>query len=253
LGKAAERGSARGGGIDALADALTDFGAALLAKGDQAGARASFESALKLSPDPGAAHHLSTLLLKEGKPADALALLERACLLRPGDVRLQNNCGVALLALGRTDEAVDRFRAAVALDPKHVKAHTSLGQIAMNRGRIADAITHYRQLVGLKGDEPGTLGTLAWLLATAPDAKLRDGPEAVKLAEQACRLTNRRDHTCLDALSAAYAAVGRFEEAIRAAREAVAVAEAAGAAEQALLIRRRLPVLEAHRPLHPES
>jgi tetratricopeptide (TPR) repeat protein len=251
LRRAAQRENDRPGDLDGLARTVTNYATALLTKGDVVAAKAGFEGALELSPDAEAALQLGTLLLKEGKAADALAQLQRASLLRPGDARLQNNCGMALLALGRTDEAADRFRAAVELNPKHAKAHASLGQILMARGDLAGAIGHYRTAVGLTGDQPSTLSALAWLLATTPDPRLRDGPRAVALAEQACRLTGGRDHTCLDALSAAYAEVGRFDEAVRAARQAASAADAAGAAEQAAVIRRRLPILEAHRPLHP--
>jgi hypothetical protein len=73
----------------------------------------------------------------------------------------------------------------------------------------------------------------------------------VRLAEEACRRTGRRNVNCLDALCAAYAEVGRFGEALGAAREALAVAEAAGANDLAVVLRSRIPILEARRPLHP--
>ena len=130
------------------------------------------------------------------------------------------------------------------------QAYAALGQIEMAHNRYAEAIAHYRRAVELKYDQPIVIGALAWLLATAPDPRLRDGPLAVRLAEVACRQTGRRNVNCLDALTAAYAEVGRFADAIAVAREALGLAEATGAAESAAIIRRRLPILEAHRPLH---
>jgi Flp pilus assembly protein TadD len=233
------------------ADALCNLGSVRLTRGDLAGAEAAFTRALAAGPHGGAEYHLGTVRLKEGKPAAALPHFERACRLEPADARFLNNYGVALQAVGQTDEAVRRFRAAIALDPKQARSHAALAQILMGRNETADAIAHYRAAVRLREGRPATMSALAWLLATAPDAKLRDGPEAVRLAEEACRRTAGRDPTCLDALSAAYAEVGRFDEAVRAARAALAAAEAAGAAEQAAVIRRRIPVLEARRPLHP--
>ena len=46
---------------------------------------------------------------------------------------------------------------------------------------------------------------LAWLLATAPDARFRDGPRAVEHATRACELSGWRDAAALDTLAAAYA------------------------------------------------
>ncbi len=249
--RAAERGYDRPGHLEVLAESLTNLGSALLAQGDKAGARACFQSTRGFTVHAEAEYRLGTLLLDEGKPAEALAHLQRACLLKPADGRPQYSCGAALMALGRTDEAAERFAAAVQAAPHDGAAHAALAQAHMNRGRHAEAIWHFRKAIELKHNPPLTLGALAWLLATAPDAKLRDGPVAVRLAEDACRQTGRRNVNCLDALTAAYAEVGRFDDALRTAREALAVAESTGAADLAAVLRQRIPILEAHRPLHP--
>ena len=57
------------------------------------------------------------------------------------------------------------------------------------------------------------LDKLAWLLATYPDAKSRDGAEAVQLAERGCALTDRRIPALLDTLAVAYAEAGDFARA----------------------------------------
>jgi tetratricopeptide (TPR) repeat protein len=233
------------------ADALSNRGKVRLAVGNAAAARADFTTALAVRPDAEAELQLGTLTLKEGKPAEALPHFERASQLKPGDARMENNCGAALLALGRPEDAERRFRAALSADPNHAKAHAALGQVLMGRGLAADAIAHFRTAIALKNDGPATLSALAWLLATAADPKLRDGAEAVRLAEQACRQTGGRDPSCLDALSVSYACIGRFDDAVRTARAAADIADATGAAQQAALIRRRISALEAGRPPYP--
>ena len=65
-------------------------------------------------------------------------------------------------------------------------------------------------------------------LATEPDAQLRNGPEAVRLAEHACELTQRKQPRLIGTLAAAYAEAGRFADAVKAAEEAARVAEAMG-------------------------
>jgi TPR repeat protein len=59
----------------------------------------------------------------------------------------------------------------------------------------------------------------AWFLATSPEAKDRDGREAVRLAERAVR--QRRDCNTLDTLAAAYAEDGQFEKAVEAQKESI--------------------------------
>jgi len=62
---------------------------------------------------------------------------------------------------------------------------------------------------------------LAWLLATAPDSTVRDGPRALALAEQLVAWKHD-DRAYLDTFAAAYAELGRFEDAVRTQRRAVA-------------------------------
>jgi tetratricopeptide (TPR) repeat protein len=68
------------------------------------------------------------------------------------------------------------------------------------------------------------LNDLAWILATHPDPEVRDGAEALEPAQRAADLTRRRDPQVLDTLAAAYAAAGRYGEAIANAQKALQLA-----------------------------
>ncbi len=75
------------------------------------------------------------------------------------------------------------------------------------------------------------MNLLAWLLATSPDDALRDGPEAVRLAERACAAAGGQDPTFLRTLAVAYAEVGRFEPALATIERAIERARAVGRTE----------------------
>jgi tetratricopeptide (TPR) repeat protein len=66
---------------------------------------------------------------------------------------------------------------------------------------------------------------LAKLLATCPDLKIRNGPEAIEHARISCNATEWKDSFCLTVLAAAYAETGNFEEAIKWQRRAVELAD----------------------------
>jgi len=72
------------------------------------------------------------------------------------------------------------------------------------------------------------LNDLAWIRATAPDSRLRNGAEAVKLAEQACKLTEFKDPQLIGTLAAAYAEAGQFEQAVENGERAKELALATG-------------------------
>jgi hypothetical protein len=71
------------------------------------------------------------------------------------------------------------------------------------------------------------LNELAWVMAVSRNAEERDGPGAVRLAEKAAALTNRKDGATLDTLAAAYAETGQFDKAVSVENEAIALETAA--------------------------
>lgn len=90
------------------------------------------------------------------------------------------------------------------------------------RGEFADALTHYERAISLDPDnlECEVYVLAAWLLATCPDASLRNGPRAVVLATKACEDSDYEPWP-LTALAAAYAQCGDFTNAINAQKRAI--------------------------------
>ena len=78
------------------------------------------------------------------------------------------------------------------------------------------------------------------------DPTLRDTSEAVVLAERA--VAGAPSIATFDALAAAYASAGRFEEAVKAARSGIDLAVSAGQHEAAAQFRIRLQLYEQRKP-----
>ena len=117
------------------------------------------------------------------------------------------------------------------------------------QGEFEEAITYYRRALQVQPDAPEAHTELAWLLATDPDPRIRDPIEAVRLAERASRLTDRKNAAVLDVLAAAYAAAGRFNEAVATARSALAaLPPSASQSELAGSIQHRLDLYVKSRP-----
>ena len=229
--------------------------------GQVALAREQLERAIGLDPDFADAHYnLGGVALVEGDTASAIAAYRRAIALRPAYPEAHNNLGGLLAATGALDEALVHYRLAVRFDPGHSGAHYNLANVLLSRGDTADAIRHYRLALAAAPDDAEVMNNLAralvgtgdaaeaaslyalaiaagpalaaprlglaWIRATAADAGLRDGAEAVRLAGEAVRLGGDDHPDALDTLAAAYAAAGRFEDAVAAARRAAARARA---------------------------
>lgn len=204
-------------------------------------AAAHLTEALRLDPDFVSAHYnLATALVRLERPNEAVEHLRRAVQLRPDFVAARVNLGASLRLLKRYDEATTELRLALQLQPGNAVAHTNLGGILSAEDRPREAIAEYRLALDANPDLLEPLAALAWTLATSPDARLRKPEEAVRLAERAATLTNRRDVTVLDALAAAYASAGRFADAVASEQLALDLVETAGATAAAAPIRLRL-------------
>lgn len=258
-----------------------DAGVLALLLGRPAVAVGHFKVSATRRPLDAAAHYnLGTALTQAGLFDDAVASYQQALTIRPRYARALSNLADTLVVLGRSDEAIARYEQAVRADPLMPEAHNNLGaalwrkgdllraerelnealrlrpgyaeayfnrgHTALKDGRLVDAAGHFRVAASLKPDWVAAVSTAAWVLATASDREARSPGEAVPLAERAVQLTGRRDARTLDVLAVAYAAAGRFDDAVAAEREAQphATAEATLARE----IARRLALFERREP-----
>jgi tetratricopeptide (TPR) repeat protein len=190
---------------------------------------AEFNESLRLNPDSAPTHYnLGYALSARGRRADAIAAFGAALAIDPDYAQAHNNLGALLQVSGRDAEARAHFERAVALRPDNVEARANLGQLLSNRGELAAAARQFAAVIALRPEHVQALAGLAWIRATATDPSLQNRDEAVRLAERADRLSGHRDLAVLDALGAAYAAAGRFADAVAAARLGRELASAAG-------------------------
>lgn len=123
-----------------------------------------------------------------------------------------------------------------------------MGDLALASGRMPEAFRHYEEALQANPSEVPALNNYAWQLATHGNAATRDGDKAVRLAEQATRLTRGMDAGVLDTLAASYAEAGQWTQATRAAERAIQVATKQQQAELARRIERRLKQYRLRQP-----
>jgi tetratricopeptide (TPR) repeat protein len=224
----------------ASADHHYDLGIALQALGRLDEAVDEYRRALELDPSRSETHNnLGTALQAQGRVDQALTRYRRALELDAANASAHLNLGNLLQGLGRPGDAVAHLERAVELRPDLARAHASLGYGLAAVGRLAEAVDHWRRAIRLEPDWPVPRLAAAWALATAPDPALHDPAEGLALAERAAELTRRQDPMVLDALAAALAASGRFEQAAATAEEAYWLALSRGADRLAVEIRAR--------------
>ena len=265
-----------------------NLGKAFVQQGRMAEAIDQFQTALRISPtDPDAESNLGAALLQQGKFAEAISQLRQAVEKSPRHPQAHINLGNALLQTGDADGAFAEYQKTLELPFDHAESHYSIASALRQKGDVDAAIIHYRKALELRPDyanahnnlanalrqqgqiqeavreyeaalksDPGFVlaqNNLAWLLATAANPALRNGPKAVELAEKAVIATGGNDPVMLHTLAAAYAEDGQFGKAVAAAKGALEIAEANGITALAESLRSKLVLYQAETPYHENS
>jgi tetratricopeptide (TPR) repeat protein len=244
------------------AEAQLTLAEALMAGGHSNEAAAAFAAAARLDSSLAAQNLQAGQTLKASGQTDAaLARFAAAASLEPDCAEAHENLGTLLAQRGRLDDAARELEETVRLlsvaAPSAInhqlstnlpQARYQLAMVRVLQGRPADAIANYRQALALDTNFLAALNDLAWLLATDPHAEVRDGPEAVRLAERARDLSGGKEARLWGTLDAAYAEAGRWADATQAAQKALELSETAGQKDLADAARARLALYQNHRP-----
>ena len=170
----------------------------------------------------------------------------------PDQEEAQYNLASALLRKGRTDEAIVEYQKVLQMHPESADAHANLGSAWLAKGRVRDAMAEYTKALRNFPENLAALSNLAWLLATSADSSLRNGSEAVRLAERADSASSRSDNhpTVLRILAAAYAEAGQFAEAKETAQHALEAANIQGNTTLADALQGELALYDLGLPYH---
>lgn len=148
------------------AEAQTNLGNALRAKGRLQDAAERHRRALEIHADyPEAHNNLGAVLRDLGRHEQAAASFRRALDLKDRFPLAHNNLGIVLLALGRADAAIAAHRRALVLAPDFADAHACLGHALRSAGSLADAAASYRRATLIQPDHIEALRHLGDTLA----------------------------------------------------------------------------------------
>jgi Flp pilus assembly protein TadD len=227
------------------------LGNALFERGQLDGALREYREGLRLRQDDADAwERAGVVLSQQGQSAEAILHFQKAIQLAPAWAEPRRRLALALLSQGRKEEARTVYEAIVPLTPSTAEGQRDLADMLAEGQQPAAAIRHYQEALRLNPDFLPVLSNLAWLRATCGQSELRDGREAVSLAERACQLSQRRNPNFLGVLAAAYAEASRFSDAIQTIQEARTLAQASGASQLLPLHAQMLELFQAGKPFH---
>jgi tetratricopeptide (TPR) repeat protein len=128
-----------------------------------------------------------------------------------------------------------------------------VGTVLVQQGQIREGVEEWQKVLEIQPENGNALNNLGWVLATAPDDSLRDGSRAVRLAQQAVRISGGRIPIVLRTLAAAYAENQQFPQAIETAQQGVELANKQGNLALAAELQSSIALYQQNRPLRDPS
>ncbi len=142
--------------------------------------------ALKVTSDNDVAeNNLGIVFLGRGQLNEAISRFQAAVDLRPENAPSHDNLANALLQKGQLADAIVQYRELLEIQPENVEAHNILGAVLIQQGRVKEAIEQWRETLAIQAENGNAKSNLAWVFATYPEESIRNGTQAVQLAEQA--------------------------------------------------------------------
>jgi tetratricopeptide (TPR) repeat protein len=226
-----------------------NLGSALLKRGQVADAVGHYQETLNMKPDYAPAYYgLGIAASETGNVDEAIFLYQQALRINPDYAEVHNNLGNALFQKGNVDGAIVQYQQTLRINPRNTEARNNLGIALVQKGRMDEAIADFEGALQMDPRNADALNNLAWLLATARQASLRNGNQAVGLAQEANRLTGDGNPGFLRTLAAAYAETGRFSEATDTAQRALQLAEMQSNTRLADALRTEIKLYQASMP-----
>ena len=145
---------------------------------------------------------------------NAIKDFTEAIRLAPRDSKTYILRAAAHAKLRQNDKAVQDCDEAIHLEPKNPSSYVMRGVANADEREYEKAVENYTEALQLNANFFLAYQKRAWVLATCPREKLRDGEKALNDAKKACELSDWTSAHNLETLAAAYAEFGDFAEAV---------------------------------------
>lgn len=229
------------------AEALANLGISLANLGRVEEAQARLQDSLRLDDASAFAHFsLAVIYDRQGLDAEAMAHYRAAIEREPGHVQALVYLGDAKLRAGAAREAAGYYRRALAQLPDSARIAHSLAIALLKMGRYAEARRTLESALAAQPESGDLINSLARLLATAPEAPVRDGARALELAASLFQAT--RSLAVGQTYAMALAENGRFEEAVKLQQETIIGYQRSGTPVDESFLERNLRSYQKRKP-----
>jgi len=194
-------------------------------------------------------------LAESGKATEALTRIDSIIASNPDNWRAHFLKAAVLVLVKRQDDALQQIDESIKLARKSNVSYTLLAQLYSSKARTCIDAHRYEDAkkaldgaIHVDSNDTTSMNDLAWLLATAPEPRVRNPHRAVSLAQKCCGLNHWTNAYSIDTLAAAYASAGNFGQAVRYQQLAMQTLNKSERAEQLTAMQDRLKLYSNHEP-----
>jgi tetratricopeptide (TPR) repeat protein len=148
-------------------------------------------------------------------------------------------------AKGDFDKVIADCDESIRLFPRYVSVYIR-GEAWLTKKNYEQAIADFNEAIRIEPNSSDAYNAAAWIMATCPEERFRDGKKAVEFATTACRMSPQKDPSRIDTLAAAYAEAGDFWAAIQSQKQAIDLSDSIDGGQK------RLELYENHKPFRDE-
>jgi tetratricopeptide (TPR) repeat protein len=162
-------------------------------------------------------NELSKIFIHQGKFDKAIKELKIAQRLEPNNATSLKLLGIIYKRKGFINKALSYLKKGIKANPRDVDIQLELGIYLLDLRQWQEAIIHFENALKASPHNIDLIERYAWIYATCPDSKIRNGEEALKLATRlipVLKNTPVQDIKCSITLSVAYAELKNFDTAI---------------------------------------
>lgn len=211
---------------------------------------ADFSRVVELKPDYlNAWFNRAEIRYEQGDYAGAIEDYDKTLELQPRDFGALTGRGHAHMRQRQLEAAVASYTQAIEVSPSNAEAYANRGDAHQAARQWELAAHDYREAIDLNPKSERGYSSAAWLMATCPEERFRDAELALQAGKRAVELSTSGRYTAVDALAAAYANAGQYEEAVKTL--APVIPEAPEALRETL--QKRLVLYQGQAPFRQES
>ncbi len=203
-----------------------NYAISLAMQGDYQQAIAEFSRAIELQPEYANAYfNRAELYFELGRYDIAVDDYSQAISINAADPQYYNSRAHSRFMLEDYEQAIGDYRRAAELGKDSAIYLTDLADAYQFRAQWKPAAAAYQQAVSVNNQYARAYQNAAWLMATCPDAEIRNQELALTAAKRAIALEGDDSAKALDTLAAATANMGDFSEAAKLTRQAIEISQ----------------------------